>query len=107
MSVVIATPSRLHREEGGQLGADLPGGLCNPPFLSANQLMARDPLPFDFSYGLWRAEFALFEAECLGIVSEFVRVNFDTLMDRYYCEGHESLNNFPAWAFERYLRKLA
>ena len=83
------------------------GKFCNPPFRSANRLMARDPLPFDSSYGLWRAEFALFEAECLGIVSEFVRVNLDSLLDRYYCEGHESLNNFPAWAFERYLRKLA
>ena len=80
---------------------------CIPPFLSANRLMARNPLPFDSSYCLWRAEFALFEAECLGIVSEFVRVNFDTLLDRYYFEGHESLNDFLAWAFERYLRKLA
>ena len=83
------------------------GKFCNPPFRSANRLMARDPLPFDSSYGLWRAEFALFEAECLGIVSEFVRVNFDALLDRYYCEGHRSLNDFPAWAFERYLRKVA
>ena len=83
------------------------GRFCGSPFVSANWLMARDPLPFDSSYGLWRAEFALFEAECLGIVSEFVRVNFDTLLDRYYCEGHESFNGFPAWAFERYLRKLA
>jgi hypothetical protein len=27
------------------------------------------------------------------------------LLDHYYGEGHESLNDFPAWAFERYLRE--
>jgi hypothetical protein len=69
--------------------------------------MVRDSLPFDSSYDRWRAEFALFEAECFGIVCEFVRVNFDALLDRYYCEGHGSLSDFPAWAFERYLRKAA
>jgi len=69
--------------------------------------MVRDLSPFDSSYGQWRAEFALFETECLGIVSKFIRVNFDTLLDRYYCEGHTSLNGFLAWAFERYLRKVA
>jgi len=26
-------------------------------------------------------------------------------MDRYYGEGHEALNDFPPWAFERYLRE--
>jgi len=26
-------------------------------------------------------------------------------MDRYYGEGHEALNDFPPWAFERYLRQ--
>jgi len=36
-------------------------------------------------------------------VCEFVRVHFDDLLDRYYWEGHGSLNAFPAWAFERYL----
>jgi hypothetical protein len=33
-----------------------------------------------------------------------VRVHFDNLIDRYYREGHESLNDFPTWAFERDLR---
>ena len=83
------------------------GRFCKPPFLSANRLMVRNPLPFDSSYGQWRAEFALFEAECFGIVCEFVCVNFDTLLDRYYRDGHRSLNDFPAWAFERYLWKVA
>jgi len=83
------------------------GRFCNPLFLSANRLMLRDPLPFDSTYGQWRAEFALFEAECFGIVCEFVRANFDALLDRYYCEGYRSLNASPAWAFERYLRKVA
>jgi len=83
------------------------GRFRSRPFLSAKRLMASEPLPFDSSYGRWRAEFANFEAECFGIVCEFVRANFDALLDRYYCEGHESLNDFPAWAFERYLRKVA
>jgi len=26
------------------------------------------------------------------------------LIDGYYREGHEALNDFPAWAFERYLQ---
>ena len=69
--------------------------------------MVHDPSSFDSSYLRWRIEFAPFETECLGIVSEFVRVNFDTLLDRYYFEGHESLNSFPASAFERYLRNVA
>jgi hypothetical protein len=30
-------------------------------------------------------------------------VHFDDLLDRYYWEGHGSLNAFPAWAFEHYL----
>jgi len=66
--------------------------------------MVRAPLPFDSSFRLWRAEFALFEARCFGSVCEFVRLNFDTLLDRYYCEGYRSLNDFRAWAFERSLR---
>ena len=68
--------------------------------------MVSDPFSFDTSYLRWRAEFAPFETECFGIAWEFVRVNFDNLLDRYYCEGHRSLNNFPAWAFERYLRNV-
>ena len=32
-------------------------------------------------------------------------MHFDDLLDRYYWEGHESLNDFPAWAFERYLQE--
>jgi hypothetical protein len=32
-------------------------------------------------------------------------MNFDNLIDRYYREGQEALNEFPAWAFERYLRE--
>jgi hypothetical protein len=28
------------------------------------------------------------------------------LLDRYYCEGHESLKDFPAWAFEHYIRDV-
>jgi hypothetical protein len=42
---------------------------------------------------------------CLEALCEFVRVHFDKLLDRYYLEGHDSLNEFPAWAFERYLRR--
>ena len=60
---------------------------------------------FDPAYIRWRAEFVLFEARCFGALCEFVRVQFDDLLDHYYCEGHESLNDFPAWAFERYLRE--
>ena len=56
-------------------------------------------------YSQWRAEFVLFEAGCFGELCEFVRVRFDHLLDDYYWEGHESFNDFPAWAFERYLRE--
>ena len=59
---------------------------------------------FDPAYIRWRTEFVPFEARCFGALCEFVRVQFDTLLDRYYWKGHESLNGFPAWAFERYLR---
>ena len=55
------------------------------------------------AYIRWRAEFEPFEAWCFAAVCEFVRVHFDDLLDRYYWEGHGSLNAFPAWAFERYL----
>jgi len=61
---------------------------------------------FDPAYIRWRAEFAAFEARCFEVLCAFVRVHFDDLLDRYYCEGHEALNDFPAWAFERYLWKV-
>ena len=68
--------------------------------------IARSLLSFDTAYIRWRAEFAPFEANCFDALCEFVRVHFDNLMDRYYREGHEALNDFPAWAFERYLREV-
>jgi hypothetical protein len=61
---------------------------------------------FDRAYIRWRAEFIPFEAKCFEALGDFVRVHFDDLLDRYYWEGHESLNEFPAWAFECYLREL-
>jgi hypothetical protein len=67
--------------------------------------MARGVVCFDIAYIRWRAEFAAFEANCFDALSDFVRVQFDDLIDRYYGEGHQSLNDFPVWAFERYLRK--
>jgi len=67
--------------------------------------MARAHLSFDTAYIRWLAEFAAFEANCFDALCEFVRVHFDDLMDRYYGEGHEALNDFPPWAFERYLRE--
>jgi hypothetical protein len=60
---------------------------------------------FDPTYIRWRAELACFESHCFDALGEFVRVHFDDLLDRYYWEGHESLDDFPAWAFERYLRE--
>lgn len=60
---------------------------------------------FDTAYIRWRAQFAPFEASCFDALCEFVRVHFDNLMDHYYQEGHEALHDFPAWAFERYLRE--
>jgi hypothetical protein len=67
--------------------------------------MAGSLLQFDTTYIRWRVEFASFEAHCFDALCEFVRPRFDNLIDRYYGEGHETLNDFPAWAFERYLRK--
>ena len=64
-------------------------------------------MAMDLAYIRWRMEFDAFEARCFGALCEFVRVHFDDLLDRYYWEGYESLNTFPAWAFERYLRKVA
>jgi hypothetical protein len=59
----------------------------------------------DSAFIRWRAKFAPFGAGCFEVLCEFVRVHFDKLLDRYYLERHESLNEFPAWAFERYLRR--
>jgi hypothetical protein len=61
---------------------------------------------FEQAYIRWRGTFASFEARCFEALCEFVRVHFDGLLDRYYYEGHESLKDFPAWAFERYVRDL-
>ena len=61
-------------------------------------------LYLDRAYIRWRAEFVLFEARCFGALCEYLRVHFDDLLDHYYGEGHESMNDFPVWAFERYLR---
>jgi hypothetical protein len=60
----------------------------------------------DPAYTQWRAEFAYFEARCFEALCDFVRMHFDDLLDRYYWEGHESFNEFPAWALERYLRDV-
>ena len=60
----------------------------------------------DQAYLRWRGKFASFEAMCFEGVCEFVRVHFDDLLDHFYLEGHESLANFPAWAFERYLQDI-
>jgi hypothetical protein len=59
----------------------------------------------DPAYLRWRSKFAPFEASCFEALCEFVRAHFDDLLDRFYCAGHESLLEFPAWAFERYLRE--
>jgi hypothetical protein len=32
-------------------------------------------------------------------------VQIEDLIERFHGEGHHSLNDFPAWAFERYLRE--
>ena len=68
--------------------------------------IAGNLLSFDLGYIRWRAEFAPFEASCFDALCEFVRLHFDDLIDRYYRECHEALNDFPAWAFERYLRAV-
>jgi hypothetical protein len=61
---------------------------------------------FDPAYIRWRVEFEPFETRCFETLCEFVRAHFDDLLDRYYCAGYESLNAFPTWAFERYLRDV-
>ena len=66
--------------------------------------VSRSVVCFDIGSIRWRAEFAAFEAKCFASLCEFVRVHFDDLIDGYYRDGHEVLNDFPAWAFERYLR---
>jgi hypothetical protein len=66
---------------------------------------ARSPLSLDSAYVRWRAEFAPFEANCFDALCGFVHVHFDNLIDRYYREGHQALNDFPAWAFEPFLRE--
>jgi hypothetical protein len=68
--------------------------------------MKSHPSSVDPAYIRWRAEFEPFETRCFEALCEFVRVHFDDLLDRYYREGHESLNAFPSWAFERYLREV-
>jgi len=68
--------------------------------------MNRHRLSFDPAYLTWQAAFEPFEAKCFTAVCEFVRVHFDDLLDRYYWEGHECLNAFPEWTFERYLRNV-
>ena len=71
--------------------------------MKEEQQMSRNLPSLDSAYIRWRAEFAPFEATCFDALCEFVRVHFDHLIDVYYREGHEALNDFPAWAFEQYL----
>jgi hypothetical protein len=59
---------------------------------------------FDLTYIRWRAKFAAFESRCFGALCAFVELHFDSLLDRYHREGHESLDDFLPWAVERYLR---
>lgn len=67
--------------------------------------VSRSVMCFDIGYIRWPADFAPFEADCLDQLYEFVRLHFDDLIDRYYGGGHQTLHEFPDWAFERYLRK--
>jgi len=73
--------------------------------MKEEQQLSRYLRSLDSAYIRWRTEFAPFEANCFDALCEFVRVHFDNLMDHYYQEGHEALHDFPAWAFERYLRE--
>jgi len=73
--------------------------------MKEDRQVSRSVVCFDIAYIRWRADFAPFEANGFGALCEFVRVRFYDLIDRYYQEGHESLNDFPAWAFERFLRE--
>ena len=71
--------------------------------MKEDRQVSRSVVCFDIACIRWRAEFAPFEANGFAALCEFVRVHFDNLIDRYCQEGHESLNDFPTWAFERYL----
>jgi hypothetical protein len=73
--------------------------------MKKEQQLARRLLSFDTAYIRWRGEFEPFEIHCFAALCEFVRAHFDSLIDHYYREGHEALHDFPAWAFERYLRE--
>lgn len=61
---------------------------------------------FEPAYIRWQMEFAAFEGSCFETLCEFIRAHFEDLLDRYYWEGHESLKDFSAWAFERFIRDL-
>lgn len=71
--------------------------------MKESRQIVRGSSSFDTAYIRWQAEFATFEARWFDSLCNWVRVHFDNLLDRYYQEGHEALNDFPAWAFERYL----
>lgn len=71
-----------------------------------NAPMKSDYLNPDPAYLSWRLEFESFEVTCFGEFCDYVRIHFDELLDDYYCDGHESLNAFPSWAFERYLEHI-
>jgi hypothetical protein len=60
---------------------------------------------YDPTYVRWCAKFTTFESRCFTALCEFVRADLDGLLDRYYLEGHASMDDFPAWTFERYLRE--
>lgn len=64
-----------------------------------------DRSSFDPAYIRCRARFVAFEARCFKALCDFVRADLDNLLDCYYSEGHESMDDFPAWTFERYLRE--
>ena len=83
------------------------GGFGKKANQSARRLMVTVRPSFDFAYLRWRAKFTPFETGCFEAVCDFVYAHSDDLPDRFYCEGHESLNDFPGWAFERYLRDAA
>ena len=59
----------------------------------------------DPTYRRWQTEFAPLEANLFDALCGFVRVHFDNSINHYYQEGHESLNDFLSWAYQRYLRK--
>ena len=71
-----------------------------------NAPMKSDHLNPDPAYLSWRLEFGSFEVRCFGEFCDFVQLHFDDLLDDYYADGHESLNAFPTWAFERYLLEV-